>query len=177
MLVFKLSVTDLKLTPVLLLFLLFFSSAANAVLTFAHLGPGPTWSSLVLPRISQMCTTSKQHMYRCTMTWSARTRNCIPLHTHLSLHTLAHGTLEGREAHMVHFDCVLCRNVLWLEILRAWGQVNPAAKTVCCCLTHVQGLLYTHMLYHAHGLESTLRYDSCKVVSTIWWRYNHILCA
>lgn len=162
------------------LFCLFFFSAANVVLTFGHLGLGPTSSSLVLPRISQMCTTSKQHMYRCTMTWSARTRNCIPLHTHLFAHIPAHGTLGDQISTHGSQHCVLFRNVLWLEILRAWRHVNPAAKTVNRCLTHVQGLYthtHTHALYQTHGVDSTLRYNSCKVVSTIWWRYNHIVCA
>lgn len=160
MLILTVAVTDFKLTAVFFCFLLVFS-AANAVLTCAHLGPGPTWSSLVLPRISQMCTTSKQHMYRCTMTWSARTRNCIPLHTHLSLHTLAHGTPEVSEAHVV-----LCRHVCCLEVLRA-GEYSSQDL-----LLHVQGLLCTHTLYHTHGLESTLRCCSCSVVSTIEWRCN-----
>lgn len=52
-----------------------FFSAANVDLMCVHLGQGLMWSYPVLPRISQMCMTSKRHMNRCTTTWSARTRN------------------------------------------------------------------------------------------------------
>lgn len=60
-----------------------------------HLGRGLTWSYPVLPRISQMCMTSKRHMYRCTTTWSARTRNCIPFSLTLSTHKHTYGILES----------------------------------------------------------------------------------
>lgn len=71
-----------------------FLSAANVDLMCVHLGQGLMWSYPVLLRISQMCMTSKRHMNRCTTTWSARTRNCIPF-PHTTSHTSLHSHILG----------------------------------------------------------------------------------
>lgn len=65
-----------------------------------------------------------------------------PWHPSLCTHTCTRYTGDQISTHGSQ-HCVLFRNVLWVEILRAWRHVNPAAKTVNRCLTHVQGL-YTH---------------------------------
>lgn len=82
-------------------------SAANVDLMCVHLGQGLTSNYPVLLRISQMFMTSKQHMNRCTTTWSARTRNCIPSSLPFSSHTCAY-KLDAREVNMalVHVSWV-----------------------------------------------------------------------
>lgn len=53
-------------------------STVSVALTYALLGQDPMWSYLGQHRTSPMCMTSKLLMNRCTTTWSARTRSCIP---------------------------------------------------------------------------------------------------
>lgn len=53
-------------------------STVSVALTYALLGQDPMWSYLGQHWTSPMCMTSKLLMNRCTTTWSARTRSCIP---------------------------------------------------------------------------------------------------
>lgn len=108
--------------------LVLFIFTANADLTYDHLGRGLMWSYPVPPRISQMCMTSKHHMYRCTTTWSARTRNCIPFSLTFSTpshtYTLCSGSQISKHGPC---PCILFIYKSLSELIQVWWRSSVTA--------------------------------------------------
>lgn len=117
----------------------FFSHfTANVDLMCGLLGQGLMWSFLVPHRISQMCMTSKQHTNRCTTTWSARTRNCIPC---FPFHfPLTHNT----HTYML-LVCEQCRNCSASSNTHT-GKLSGFQKNCTFCLMSVQNSNTTAVL-------------------------------
>lgn len=113
---------------------------ANVDLTYDHLGRGLMWSYLVRPRISQMCMTSKQHMYRCTTTWSARTRNCIPFSRtspHICTRTLnLHQKLDASQVNVAH---AMYRRGSFMEFVQCGDFWTAEHMGLHQWVTHMQG--------------------------------------
>lgn len=101
-------------------------------------------------------------------------KELYPLLTHFSTHTFTYCIPEVRWANMVHV-CASCLDTQFCW--SSWGLdgIWIQHRRLSTVELH-SGFKRIHMLYQTHGVESTLQYNSCKVVSTIWWRYNQILC-